>query len=412
MFGGARRSLTALLAVIIISGLALVSTGRTTAVADSSTQVDLRVLLIGLTSGDPVTQAWESELTAEGVPYTLVLPQGSSLTLPNLVDPNNADHGLYDGVVLIPSTYQFSFGTLGTLWSYESAFGVRQIDGYVYPAPALQGIGYDSSASTDLSDTTPTLTTAGLAAFPALQGPVPLDASTYGYPSTVQASNSDTVTPLLQDANGDTLIAVDQHPVPDNVTGQSGVSEMAITFDYGPGYTSWLVLAPSLIDWLTDGVHLGLTRNYIEMDIDDTFTPDNAWSTSTHSNDYTDADSLRMSATDVVNAAQWSQANGFRMDQLFNGGGSVAYQNGNFVPRAARARPVAGAVPNHGSDHRRTLRRRLRLDQPYLRHARHGCRLRHPELHRSRTQREHELGGVGTGCDAGDRWSRTQRVDR
>ncbi len=329
MFGGARRSLTALLAVIIISGLALVSTGRTTAVADSSTQVDLRVLLIGLTSGDPVTQAWESELTAEGVPYTLVLPQGSSLTLPNLVDPNNADHGLYDGVVLIPSTYQFSFGTLGTLWSYESAFGVRQIDGYVYPAPALQGIGYDSSASTDLSDTTPTLTTAGLAAFPALQGPVPLDASTYGYPSTVQASNSDTVTPLLQDANGDTLIAVDQHPVPDNVTGQSGVSEMAITFDYGPGYTSWLVLAPSLIDWLTDGVHLGLTRNYIEMDIDDTFTPDNAWSTSTHSNDYTDADSLRMSATDVVNAAQWSQANGFRMDQLFNGGGSVAYQNGN-----------------------------------------------------------------------------------
>jgi hypothetical protein len=75
-------------------------------------------------------------------------------------------------------------------------------------------------------------------------------------------------------------------------------------------------------------MHLGLSRNYVEMDIDDTFTADDAWSIATHSNDYTDADSLRMSAADVVNAAQWSQVNDFRMDQLFNGGGSVAYQNG------------------------------------------------------------------------------------
>jgi hypothetical protein len=35
-----------------------------------------------------------------------------------------------------------------------------------------------------------------------------------------------------------------------------------------------------------------------------------------------------MSAADVVNAAQWSQANDFRLDQLFNGGGSVDYQDG------------------------------------------------------------------------------------
>jgi hypothetical protein len=35
-----------------------------------------------------------------------------------------------------------------------------------------------------------------------------------------------------------------------------------------------------------------------------------------------------MSAADVVTAAQWSQANDFRMDQLFNGGGSVEYQAG------------------------------------------------------------------------------------
>jgi hypothetical protein len=323
------RAATILMAAIILTGVTLVATGPTAAQADSSAQVDLRVLLIGLSSSDPVTQAWEAELTTEGVPYTLVLPQGSSLTLPALTDPDDPNHGLYDGVVLIPSTYQFSWGTLAPVWNYESQFGVRQIDGYVYPAPALQGIGYDSSASENLSGTTTTLTAAGQAAFPALAGSVPLDASTYGYPSTVQASSGDVVSPLLDDASGDTLIAVDQHPDPDGVTGQSGVSELSVTFDYGPNYTSWLILAPSLIDWLTDDVHLGLIRNYAEMDIDDTFTPDNAWSIATHSNDYSDADSLRMSGADVVYAAQWSQANDFRLDQLFNGGGSVEYQDGD-----------------------------------------------------------------------------------
>ncbi|HXW33222.1 MAG TPA: putative Ig domain-containing protein [Acidimicrobiales bacterium] len=323
------KELTGSLACVLVLGLGVTGLNAAPAQADSSPQLDLRVLLIGLSNNDPVTQAWENELTAEGVPYTLTLPQGSSLSLPQLTNPDDPNEGLYDGVVLIPSTYQFSWGTLGPLWSYESEFGVRQIDGYVYPAPALQGIGYDPLASTDLSQTTPTLTAAGLSAFPALAGPVPLDASTYGYPSTVQASNGDVVTPLLDDSDGDTLIAVDQHPTPDDVTGQSGVSEMAITFDYGPDYNSWLVLAPSLIDWLTGDVHLGLVRNYIEMDIDDVFTPDNAWDITNHTNDYSLGDSLRMGAADAVYAAQWSKANNFRLDMLFNGGGSVAYQEGD-----------------------------------------------------------------------------------
>jgi hypothetical protein len=135
-------------------------------------------------------------------------------------------------------------------------------------------------------------------------------------------------------------MAVDQHANPDYTTDQSGVSELSITFDYGADYTSWLLLGPSLIDWVTGDAHLGLTRNYVETDIDDTFTPDNAWSVATHSNDYSDADSLRMSAGDVTTAAQWSQANGFRMDQLFNGGGSVEYQNGELGLGAPGPDPV------------------------------------------------------------------------
>ena len=326
-----RRTVTLAAAVLCLLSATMVATeaiGSAPSGAQGTPRLDLKVLLIGSSSGDPVTEAWESALTSEGVPYTLVLPDPSnsaSLTLPDLVDPDDPDHGYYDGVVLIPSIYQFPWGTLYPVFNYESEFNVRQIDGYTYPVAAIQGITPDNNASPALGSTTATLTSAGLADFPALAGPVPLDADTYGYPSTVAAPSGDTVTPLLQTAGGDALIALDQHG-PASVTGQDDVSELSIAFDYDSTYSSWLELAPSLIDWVTDGVHLGLVRNYVEMDIDDTFTPDDAWSVATHSNDYTDADALRMQAADVVYAAQWSKSNDFRMDQLFNGGGSVGYQ--------------------------------------------------------------------------------------
>jgi hypothetical protein len=335
-------SLVAATCVVVMAGLAGVVT-TTAAHAASGQSLDLKVLLIGQNGGDATTAAWQSELTSEGVAYTLVVAQGSSgsetVNLPALTDPDNSSHGLYDGVVVVPSVFDFSsFDALLPVWQYESTFDVRQIDAYIYPESALNGLNPVSSG--DQSGTTPTLTAAGQAAFPALNGPVPLDTGTYGYPSQVDAPAGDTVTPLLDDTSGNVLIAVDQHANPDYTTDQSGVSELSITFDYGADYTSWLLLGPSLIDWVTGDAHLGLTRNYVETDVDDTFTPDNAWSIATHSNDYTDADSLRMSAGDVVNAAQWSQANGFRLDQLFNGGGSVEYQNGELGLGAPGPDPV------------------------------------------------------------------------
>jgi len=335
-------SLLAVTSVVVMAGLVGAVTS-TAAHAAPGQALDLRVLLIGQNGGDATTQAWQSELTSEGVAYTLVVAQGAAgsetVSLPALTDPNNSSHGFYDGVVVVPSVFDFSsFDALLPVWQYESTFNVRQIDAYVYPESALNGLNPVSSG--DQSGTTPTLTTAGQAAFPALSGPVPLDTGTYGYPSQVAAPAGDTVTPLLDDASGNVLMAVDQHANPDYTTDQSGVSELSITFDYGADYTSWLLLGPSLIDWVTDGVHLGLTRNYIETDVDDTFTPDNAWSVATHSNDYSDADSLRMSAGDVTTAAQWSQANDFRMDQLFNGGGSVEYQNGELGLGAPGPDPV------------------------------------------------------------------------
>ena len=131
-------------------------------------------------------------------------------------------------------------------------------------------------------------------------------------------------------------------PAPlDRPPGQRGRAEL--DFDYNATQLQWLLLAPGLINWVTQDTHLGLDRNYVEMDIDDTFTPDNAWSTTVHDNDYSDADSLRMDAGRRHHAGRLVQpdpgdgpaarpagepATAFRMDQLFNYGGTVEYQDG------------------------------------------------------------------------------------
>jgi len=298
------------------------------AAAATGNTLDLKILLIGDGSTDPTTAAWESALTQEGVPYTEVDATGTSpsedVALPTL---SSGTTGNYDGIVFADSPYDFAAGQLTTLDSYEATFGVRQIDGYYSPSSTL---GQTIVSSGALDGTTGTLTSAGLAAFPELEGPIPFSTGTFGYASV--ATSGAPLTPLIENSTGDILAAVYQHPSTDP---QANVAELALNFNYNASQLQWELLAPGLIDWVTEDVSLGEYRNYVEMDIDDTFTPDDSWTPDTTnpldngSLDYNEADSLRMQPADVVYAAQWSEANDFRLDQLFNYGSAVAAESGN-----------------------------------------------------------------------------------
>ncbi len=319
-----------LAAVLSTLGLAAVSTAASAA---TSNTLDLKVLLIGNGASDPTTAAWESALATEGVPYTEVDAAGTApsqtVTLPTL---SSGTTGNFNGVVIADDPADFAAGQLTALDTYESTFGVRQVDGYAYPTPAL---GLTDVSGGALDGTTGTLTAAGLTALPELKGPVPFATGTYGYWSTVNAGAP--YTPLITNAAGQVLAGVYQHPSTDP---QAGVSELALNFDYNSLQLQWLLLAPGLINWVTQDTHLGLYRNYVEMDIDDTFTPDDAWDTTNHTIDYSDADSLRMRPADVPYAAQWSAANGFRMDQLFNYGSSAAAQSGDLEYDGSASAPT------------------------------------------------------------------------
>jgi hypothetical protein len=312
---------------------AVLSTVVNTASGATPVQLDLKVLLVGTGSTDPTTAAWESALSNEGVPYTATGAYGSeTVTLPALT---SGSVGLFNGVVIADSPAGFAAGQLAPLFSYESTDNVRQIDGYTAP---YTGIGLNAVSSGTLDGTTATLTASGLAALPELAGPITFATGTNGYTSTVVSGAP--FTPWLDNSSGQVLAGVYQHPSTDP---QANVSELELGFDYNASQLQWEVMAAGLINWVTEDTHLGLNRNYVAMDIDDTFTPDNAWSTTLHDNDYSDANSQRMDAADVISSADWSNptqegtpsarpageaTTPFRLDQLFNYGGSIEYQNG------------------------------------------------------------------------------------
>jgi len=110
-------------------------------------------------------------------------------------------------VVVADSPLYFASGQLSALYSYESNFGARQVDGYMYPDPAL---GATDASGGALDGTTGTLTAAGLAAFPELAGPIPFATGTYGYPAT--ATGGAAYTPLITNSAGDALAGIYQHP--------------------------------------------------------------------------------------------------------------------------------------------------------------------------------------------------------
>ena len=304
-----------------------------------SPTLKLKILLIGNGSADVTTAAWEAALKSEGVAYDEVTATGTSpsqtVTLPTL---SSGTTGNYNGVVIADSPTEFAPGALSALDTYESTFGVRQVDGYMYPDPAL---GVTEASGGALDGTTGTLTSAGLAAFPELKGPVPFDTGSYGYAGTVNAGAP--YTPFLTNSAGAAMAGVYQHPSTDP---QAGVAELALNFDYNASQLQWLLLAPGLINWVTNNTHLGLYRNYFGQDIDDVFIADNEWSSqfqctpaATDPPDYNcpvadqgvapgsaagvPADVL-MSPADVTYVTNWEKTSGIRLNLLFNAVGACS----------------------------------------------------------------------------------------
>ena len=331
---GARRRRRAACAAAAVAALLGTSLSGGAANASTAPTLNLRVLLIGGGSGDPTTNAWESALSSEGVAYTEADGAGAlgsqTVALPALTSGTT---GQFNGVVFADSPGDFAASQLTALDSYEATYGVRQIDGYIYP-----GSGVGLTAATDsgpLDGTTGQLTAAGLAALPELKGPVPFDTGTYGFPATVNTGAA--FTPWLDNGSGQVMAGVYQHPATDP---QANVAELELSFNYNASQLQWLLLAPGLVNWVTNDAHLGLYRNYFGQDVDDFFIADNEWSQQYQCTpaavDPTDSQcppavqgnpadgppDTQMSAADVAYVANWEKQSGITLEFAFNGIGA------------------------------------------------------------------------------------------
>jgi hypothetical protein len=334
--GRYRRS--ALTVVGVVVAAAVGASGPAFAQAPAGTRVELQVLVV--TDGGPNTAAIVQELAAEGVPYRQI-----SLSDPNrpVIDaaflsdtvtegPATIQRAKYQAVVL-PGASPFSnWAELDALHAYEVAFDIPEVDAYVWPDPNT-GLAAPTYSG-PLDGVTAALTPEAAASFGYLRGPVPFEdispsvGETWGFltsPLPPDPATGSVTTPLLTAAApngtaGNVLMAEHRG---------NGRRQLALTFSANSAQQQFRLLAPGIVAWATDGVHLGLHRNYLAVQVDDVFLGDSRWSTASNCTPEEDCPAgvttpdIRMNASDVAAATTWQTEHDFKLDLAFNAGGSV-----------------------------------------------------------------------------------------
>jgi hypothetical protein len=350
-----RIRLSLLMALLTVTTSALAAGAPAAAAAGQ--RIDLKVLLLGATGSEPSFGAWQAQLRREGVPFDqLVAAPGHAPITAATLSRTLADgtrEGKYQAVILAtgglldcssnPCVSRLSNAEWTALQTYEQAFHVRQLTAYAFPGADF-GLN-PPTASGALDGQTATLTADGLKAFPYLNGPVAIDAGTFGYQAT--PADPARFTTLLTGPGGSSLVGVFAHP--------DGREELVQTFDGNQFQHHTELLRHGELSWVTRGVYLGDQRNYFEAQVDDVFLGDDGWDPATHSTSFDPARAIRMDAADAAKAVAWSRANGIRLDLAYNGAGSDAFAaaNGGADPllTALQASKASFGWINHTWDH-------------------------------------------------------------
>ncbi|QLJ02146.1 hypothetical protein HZZ00_14650 [Streptomyces sp. NEAU-sy36] len=311
--------------------------------ADTSTpRIDLRVLVVS--DGGPATDAIAAELTSEGTPFTKVdLTSSGRPTIDAgfLADTvGGRARAKYQAVVL-PNDNPFPAGSaeMSALAAYEQTYGIPQVDAYTYARPQA-GLQVPTSGgySGGIDGVQAQVTTAGRGGpFGYLKGAVPFEDNSpavnesYAYLST-PAPGAD-FTPYVQATIPGTttqgsLVGEYRH---------DGRRELVITFVYNQYQQQFRLLARGIVDWMTGGVHLGASRNYFAVHVDDVFAADDRWDTQLNctpgdvdcTNDSGTPNPIRMTPADVDYATAWEQSRHFTLDLAYNGSGSVDQREDN-----------------------------------------------------------------------------------
>ncbi|MEV7614641.1 hypothetical protein [Streptomyces sp. NPDC089799] len=300
--------------------------------AATTPRIDLKVLVVD--DGGSSIEAITAELKDTGVPFTRIELGSADRPVINqafLSEARDATTGRprakYQGVVL-PNENPFGEGSaeMAALTAYETTYGIRQVDAYTWAHPGV-GLEYTDNGgyAGELDGTKAAITPAGQAGpFGYLGGEVTFEDNSslipesYGFMGKPRPG----YTSYLDAPVGSGRASLLGEYVHD------GRTELVVTFGYNQYQRQYRLLARGIVEWLTQGVHLGQSRNYFAVHVDDVFAPDARWNTDLNCTpgDYACAggegleSEIRMTAADAVYAAQWQQQQNFRLDMVFNAG--------------------------------------------------------------------------------------------
>lgn len=331
---------TALTVGALIASLALPAGA---ARADATTpRIDLRVLVVS--DGGPSTDAIAAELDASGTPYTKVDLQQSGRPVIDaafLADTVDGRPRAKFQAVVLPNDNPFPAGSaeMAALSAYEQSYAIPQVDAYTYARPEA-GLQYPvyGGYSGSVDGVRAQVTTAGKAGpFGYLDGTVPFEdnspsvGESYAYLSTPAAGADFTPyvdAPIPGQSTRGSLVGEYRH---------DGRRELVVTFVYNQYQQQFRLLARGIVEWMTGGVHLGASRNYFAVHVDDVFAADDRWDTRLNCTPG-DVDCpigqgvpnpIRMTPADVDHATAWENSRDFTLDLAFNGAGSVDQREDN-----------------------------------------------------------------------------------
>ncbi|MFE4634069.1 hypothetical protein ACFRJ1_11900 [Streptomyces sp. NPDC056773] len=355
-----KNRMNRLAAVCLAAAIASVAVPAVTAHAAVTPRIDLRVLVVD--DGGSSVEAITAELRDTGVPYTRIdLGSGSrpvvnAAFLADTVD--GRPRAKFQGVVL-PNENPFGAGSaeMAALTAYETAYGIRQVDAYTWAHPGV-GLEYtDNGGYSGTLDGTPAAVTAAGKAGPFgyLGGQVefednsPLIPESYGFMAKPRTGYTSYLDAPVGSGRA-SLVGEYTH---------DGRSELVVTFGYNQHQRQFRLLARGIVEWVTQGVHLGQERNYFAVHVDDVFAPDARWNKDLNCTpgDYAcpggegQESTIRMTAADAVYAAQWQTSKNFKLDMLFNGGAGEEWKAENGGVDALTAQLVADRAKYRWMNH-------------------------------------------------------------
>ncbi|MFF8829102.1 hypothetical protein [Streptomyces sp. NPDC015131] len=319
------------------------------AAAEPAPRIDLTVLVVD--DGGGAVGAITSELKGSGVPFRTVRlgdPGRPVITAAFLADTvGGRPRAKFQGVVLPDEAPQgLAEAERAALTAYEAKYAVPQVDAYTWAHPGV-GLDYtsDGGRAGVLDGVRTDVTAAGKAGpFGYLDGPLvfednaPAVSESYGYAGRPREGFTSYLDVPVEGGGRASLVG--QYA-------RDGRRELVVTFAYNQHQRQFRALARGIVEWLTDGVHLGQNRNYFSVHVDDVFAPDARWDTERNCTpgDIDCADGqgdttppIRMTVADAQYAAQWQRSAGFTLDMVYNAGSGEEWktENGGTDPLTAQ----------------------------------------------------------------------------